>query len=394
MTAPPKIGFVLLSPSAQPLPSTRIAVLNMFPLLRAAGFDPQVAFEPARATETPDLAGLGARLIAAGYAIVVFQKVHGASVEAVIGELRAAGVKTVYCVCDLIDGVMAAATDATVTVTEFLKSQYPPAVRHKISVVHDGIETPELRKTHWSPHRGGPGQLLRALLVTSAQLDALPQIGTPPNWLEVTILGAYPEQRGGPGLRTALRTLAAKGDNGERLAYLGFLAARRIQCRPWSEERVAEQLVAADIGIIPIDTRRAQLPGKPPPSWRVKSENRLTLNMSAGLPVIATPIPAYEDIIEHGVNGFFARSRDDWRTCLETLRDPDLRRAIGERARASVTERYSMRAQAAALAAVLGGLLPAAHRADIRIPSAAAEPATRLSGAPERQADAACPTGH
>ena len=363
MIPPIKIGFVLLSPSAQPLPSTRIAILNIFPFLRAAGFDPQVAFDPVRATETPDLAGLGAQLIAAEYEIVVFQKVHGPSVEAVVGELRAAGVKTVYSVCDLVDGVMAAAADATVAVTEFLKSQYPPAVQHKISVVHDGIEMPELRKTRWSSHRGGPGQPLRALLVTSTQLDALPQIGTPPNWLEVTILGAYPEHGRGPGLRAALRTLAAKSGNRERLDYLSFLATRRIQRLAWSEERVAERLVAADIGILPIDTRCAQLPGEPPPPWRVKSENRLTLNMSAGLPVIATPIPAYEKIIEHGVNGFFAHSRDDWRACLEALRDPDLRCTMGERARASVSEKYSMRAQAAALAEVLESLLPAGRRA-------------------------------
>lgn len=50
-----RIGFVLLSNSACPLPSTRIAVLNLFPLLRAAGYDPEIVFEPADATETPDL---------------------------------------------------------------------------------------------------------------------------------------------------------------------------------------------------------------------------------------------------------------------------------------------------------------------------------------------------
>ena len=360
MKATIKTGFVLLSSAAHPLPSTRIAALNMLPFLRTAGFDPHIVFEPARSTETPDLDGLGARLKAEGFQLVVFQKVHGASVERVVGELSAAGIRTVYCVCDLVDGAMAAAADATVVVTDFLKSLYPAALQHKIHVVHDGIETPELCKSGGREHRGERGLPLHALLVTSAKLDSLPLIGAPPSWLQVDIVGAYPDQPRGPGVRTALRTLAHKGSTSERLAYLNFLTDRRIRCIRWSPERVYKAMETADIGIIPIDISRPAPPGKPTTNWKVKSENRLTMKMSAGLPVIATPIPAYEQIIEHGVNGFFARSRRDWHACLEQLRDPGLRRAMGARARLSVAGPYSMEAQAAALVGVLRGLLPPA----------------------------------
>jgi hypothetical protein len=372
MTPPIKIGFVLLSPSAQPLPSTRIAILNMFPFLRAAGFDPQVAFEPARATETPDLAGLAPRLLAAGYEIIVFQKVHGPSVEALVGKLQVAGVKTVYCVCDLIDDVLAAATDATVVVTDFLKRLYPPAVQHKIRVVHDGIEHPELCKVQWSTHRGSPGHPLRALLVTSAQLDSLPFVGMLPDWLEVTILGDYPEHRRAPGFRSALGALRARSCMRDRLDYLRFLADRRIHCVRWSEVGVREALLAADIAIIPIDTRQPQAPDELVAPWRVKSENRLTMKMAAALPVIATPIPSYEEVIEHGVNGFFARDRNEWHACLEALRDPTRRRTVGERARTSVIGKYSMQAQAAALVPVLHSLLSAERRLSATTPYAVA----------------------
>jgi glycosyltransferase involved in cell wall biosynthesis len=109
----------------------------------------------------------------------------------------------------------------------------------------------------------------------------------------------------------------------------------------------------ADIGIIPIDASPAHEPGSNAPKWKVKSENRLTMKMCAGLPVVATPIPAYEPVIEQGHNGFLARSRRDWIQCLEALRDPDARREIGQRARESVLVRYSMDEQARRLIAVL-----------------------------------------
>ena len=56
---PVKIGFVLLSNSQHPIPSTRIAVLNMLPFLRAANFDPHIVFEPEYGTENPDVTDLG-----------------------------------------------------------------------------------------------------------------------------------------------------------------------------------------------------------------------------------------------------------------------------------------------------------------------------------------------
>ena len=102
-----KIGFVLLSRVSDPIPSTRIAVLNMQEHLRAAGFDPHVVFEPERNTETPNLAGLAAKVKALGIDLVYFQKVRGPSVLASVREMRVLGIKTVYGVCDLVEPDMA-----------------------------------------------------------------------------------------------------------------------------------------------------------------------------------------------------------------------------------------------------------------------------------------------
>ena len=77
--APVKIGFVLPCNSRDPLPSTRIAVLNMLPFLRAAGFDPHIVFEPEEGNEQrPAIPDEAERLHTEGYRIVLFQKVTGA----------------------------------------------------------------------------------------------------------------------------------------------------------------------------------------------------------------------------------------------------------------------------------------------------------------------------
>jgi glycosyltransferase involved in cell wall biosynthesis len=355
---PVKIGFVLLSNSQNPIPSTRIAALNMFPFLRASNFEPHIIFEPLQATEVPDLTDLADRLLAENFRIVFFQKVHGTSVEKLAWQLKAAGVKTVYGVCDLVNVSVAEATDATIVVTEYLKSLYPLALHSRIHVVHDGVEHPDLRKTSWRDHRGWRGRRLHAVLVTSAQLDHLPILDFPPEWLEVTIVGHYPPVgRIMERLQQARWTLARNPGAREHLAYLKFLANRRIRCVAWHPNGVYDAMREADIGIIPIERRPEHDSGMMPPSWKVKSENRLTLKMAMGLPVIATPIPAYESVIDQGKNGFLARSRRDWMEFLDALRDPVFRRTVGDQARNSILERYSMQEQARRLLQVLNGLL-------------------------------------
>jgi glycosyltransferase involved in cell wall biosynthesis len=354
-----KVGFVLLSPSSNPIPSTRIAVLNMFPYLRAGGFDPHIVFEPKKATDRPDVNGLAPRLIGEGFQVIVFQKVGGSSVEALAGQLRAAGIRTVFCVCDLIDPDMAAATDATVVISDFLKSLYPPALQHKLHVVHDGIEHPELFRPHASRRRGALTDPLRAVLVTSVGYAHLPQIITPPRWLKVTIVGQYlpwdaPVKRVGQMRRDFLHQRGAR----QRLAYLRFVADWTIRCATWDPVGVYRRMLDADIGIIPIDAvEPASGSAAAVPSWKVKSENRLSMKMCMGLPVIATPIPSYEPLIRQGENGFFARTRSEWLAHLETLRDPDVRERIGQAARASVLQRYSMEEQARLLSNVLRSLV-------------------------------------
>lgn len=344
-----KVGFILLSSPAAPIPSTRIAALNMWPLLAQRGICCELIYAPDQGVEQPDLP-LDANDIAdQGFDVVCFQKVHGPSAEALATALRLRGVGTVFIVCDVVDEGMCDATDATAVVTDYLRSLYPQRLQAKIHVVHDGIEQPECHK----PSPGGEHvhTVLTAVLVTSSQLTEVPVIGPPPKWLRVVLVGRYASS----WRRQLVEdwwTLQRLPDWRRRLSFLRFLLNPRIRRVTWSADGVYDALLEADVGIIPIDHTRTDST-TPAPSWKRKSENRLTLKMAIGLPVVATPIPAYEPVVQHGENAYFARTREEWLHALSVLRDPAQRARISERARASVLERYSMQAQSMALQQVI-----------------------------------------
>lgn len=366
---PTKVGFVLLSNSANPIPSTRISVLNMFPYLRAADYDPVIAFEPNRSAEQPDISGLAERLASQKIPVAFFQKVHGRSVLSELKKMSAAGIKTVYGVCDLIDDEMAAAADATIVVTEYLKSLYHPALQHKIHVVHDGIENPAFTRLHsGSSLTGGAGRPLRAVLVTSSELHEIPVIRKPPGFVDITVVGRYPPL---PSLRQraadAYWKMRAQASVRDKFRFMKSLVDKGFRTVEWSIDAVSRELAAADVGIIPVDMRHDALAGQDVSWWQVKSENRLTLKMAVGLPVIASPVPSYADVIEQGKNGFIATTRAEWIEYLDALRDPRLRQAIGQSARDSVLHRFSREEQARKLISVLEGVLRPAVPGPVQI---------------------------
>jgi glycosyltransferase involved in cell wall biosynthesis len=262
-----------------------------------------------------------------------------------VQRLRQAGVATVYSVCDFVDDAMVAATDRTAIVTAYLRSLHAAALQPKMDVVHDGIEHPQVQ-------RQGPVSArarLHALMVTSHTVYSPPVLGAPPAPWQMQVLGQFapPGWTRWRALWWHLQQVQAR----QRTAELRAALHPRLLHQPWSTAGVHQAMRSVDAGLIPIDTTEQRCPPTAPvPSWKLKSENRLTLLMAAGLPVVATPIPSYEDVIEHGRNGWFASSPRDWQAALFALRDPGLRQALGEQARASVLERFSVPRQAALMA--------------------------------------------
>jgi glycosyltransferase involved in cell wall biosynthesis len=344
-----KIGFILSSSARNPLASTRVAVLNIIPYLQAAGHDAHILFESTIATERPSLDLDPDQIVRDGFQIVCFQKVAGPAAIALMHALKQRGVKTAALYCDYVYAEEARAADITFVVTDYLRSLYPEDLQAKVHVVHDGIEYPDERKSHWRADRGSPRDRLHAVLVVGSQLNEIPVLVSPPSWLKVTLVGVYPASGSLQRLRDLRYRFAIQGGWRGKLRFLRFVASPRIACVPWDPSTVYEHVRTADIGLIAFATPPEPDPRIGATRWAVKSENRLTLMMSVGLPVVATPIPAYEAIVSQGDNGFLVRTRGEWLEALERLRDPALRRRIGDRARASVIDRFSKEAQAALL---------------------------------------------
>ncbi len=351
---------MLLSRLDAAIPSTRVSVVNVLPFLREAGFETSIAFEPDAPTERPDLSECAERIRAAGFDIVYFQKVHGPSVLSLVAALRSDGVRCVYGVCDHVNDSMVAACDATVVITDYLKSLHATELQSRIHVVHDGIERPEVFKVAYRADRGSWWRPLRAVLVTSTAPWHLPGLQSLPAWLSVEVVGAFPPNSDWVArLKLRYWQFRAHRTWRDRWNLLRWIANPRISCVRWDPDDVYRRMLAADIGIIPVGT---SVGTDPKAVWRLKSENRLTLMMSLGLPVVATPIPAYETVVEQGRNGYLANDRREWLSALRWLRDPVARRDCGQRARDDVAHVFSTERQAALLAGILRSLVGGADR--------------------------------
>lgn len=75
------------------------------------------------------------------------------------------------------------------------------------------------------------------------------------------------------------------------------------------------------------------------PFARAKSNIRCMTAGLVGAPVVASPVGAYRDYVEDGVNGYLCETPAEWHAALRTLvADPTLRRAMGARNRERARE--------------------------------------------------------
>ena len=148
-------------------------------------------------------------------------------------------------------------------------------------------------------------------------------------------------------LRDVLADLTAGGL--ARLVLVGaegtHLPGVVFEPRPWSEASEVDEIRTFDVGIMP-------LPDEP---WtRGKCGYKLIQYMGAALPVVASPVGVNTEIIDDGMNGFLAATPEAWKAALRTLRDDPVRaRAMGERGRRRVEDRYSLAVAAPRLVGLL-----------------------------------------
>jgi len=111
-----------------------------------------------------------------------------------------------------------------------------------------------------------------------------------------------------------------------------------IISKPWFLDEEIEDLKGFDIGIMPM----------PDNDWnRGKCGFKAILYMSMGIPCVCSPVGINKEIIIDGVNGFLANSEEEWIEKLSRLiKDPELRRRLGEAGRSTVIDKYSLKANA------------------------------------------------
>ncbi|HET8833280.1 MAG TPA: glycosyltransferase family 4 protein [Gemmatimonadales bacterium] len=135
-------------------------------------------------------------------------------------------------------------------------------------------------------------------------------------------------------------SLAAVVAAGGRVRLVGAdrlpegLPAESAELRPWAEATEASDILAFDVGIMPLDDTEWE---------RGKCGYKLLQYMAAGRPVVASPVGVNPEIVDPGVTGFLAATPDEWRTALARLRDdPALRIRMGEAGRRRLEAGYSL----------------------------------------------------
>lgn len=101
----------------------------------------------------------------------------------------------------------------------------------------------------------------------------------------------------------------------------------------WTEEFESTLIANFDIGIMPLKDDLFE---------RGKCAYKLIQYMAASLPVVASPVGANREVVQHGVNGYLAQGESEWYDALSILvRSQDLRQKFGIQGRKIAEERYS-----------------------------------------------------
>ena len=231
--------------------------------------------------------------------VLIFQKVydHKAIQFAKVANLF--GIRTIFLQSDLFDTEMVMATQLIVVTSDYLKQYYDRKYNTNAVVIEDALEIDtSLVKQH-----------------TSKDKIQIIWMGHKDNWATLQII---------------YKALAQLSDESLYLKTISNHPGADVQ---WCLDSVYDEIMTADIAVIPTGNDE----------WaNAKSNNRLTMFMAMGIPVVASPIPAYKHIITQGHNGFLAESIEDWANSFLCLKDVELRKKIGLAARNSVLPKYTI----------------------------------------------------
>lgn len=102
----------------------------------------------------------------------------------------------------------------------------------------------------------------------------------------------------------------------------------------WSAEEEEADLKSFDIGVMPLADD---------PWSKGKCGLKILQYYSVGVPVVCTPVGVNKEIVQDGVNGFWAENEKQWEDRLERLiQNGDLRKEMGLKGRQAVEQGYSV----------------------------------------------------
>ena len=118
---------------------------------------------------------------------------------------------------------------------------------------------------------------------------------------------------------------------------------------PFSLATEIEDLRTIDVGLMPA----------PDNDWtRGKCAFKAIQYMALGIPTVVSPVGMATELVTHNVNGFWARTPEEWFTALDQLVcDLQIRKRFSEAGRMTVETRYSLQAWAPRLKELLLQLL-------------------------------------
>ncbi len=254
---------------------------------------------------------------ATGNGVVVMQKMFGEELRAVPQMIRDAGGVTVFVHSDLDeDNAVPFECNMVIVPSRVLAEWYKQRGCKNVRVIQDPNEDT------WA-----------------APLEVRPQV------TNLTIGWIGHENNWGT-LEVLRQVLAERDFQDFRLVTVSNHESADIV---WSPENMLAALPSFDLSVIPFGTS---------PELQYKSANRATLIMGAGIPVVTGRLPAYEDVIRHGSNGFLFETAEELRHCLSQLRDPNRRREIGSTAHDDISRTFTVKAAAEKWVEAIDSLLP------------------------------------
>jgi glycosyltransferase involved in cell wall biosynthesis len=115
-----------------------------------------------------------------------------------------------------------------------------------------------------------------------------------------------------------------------------FIETKDISLRkiPWSYEREIDDLMSLDIGVMPLFNDL----------WsQGKCGFKIIQYLGVGVPAVCTPVGINRDVVEDGVNGFWAMTKDEWIEKLSFLiEDVSARVKMGKEGRRKIMEQYTV----------------------------------------------------